>query len=227
MGLLRVSLQTYRQTAAVMGVGSAQDKARRNAMSGFLDELQQFATRPAPADGAARQAMLDAMHSLSRQSDQISVEARTAYQAARGRIEMAFRAALLLSALLLGGFLLAMLRADRERTRVERELADSEAGFRQLAEETAQDLARTSAARDELSEFARILSDNKRLTYWLNGEKTIDIERGGKEWRDLVAISKYKIWPNFGELAEGHILLQDHGNQVFYRNIKIRDFSKK
>jgi hypothetical protein len=74
---------------------------------------------------------------------------------------------------------------------------------------------------------ARILSDNKRLTYWLNGEKTIDIERGAKEWRDLVAISKYKIWPNFGELTEGHILLQDHGNQVFYRNIKIRDFSKK
>ena len=74
---------------------------------------------------------------------------------------------------------------------------------------------------------ARILSDNKRLTYWLNGEKTIDIERGGKEWRDLVAISKYKIWPNFGELPEGHILLQDHGNQVFYRNIKIHDFSKK
>lgn len=74
---------------------------------------------------------------------------------------------------------------------------------------------------------ARILSDNKRLTYWLNGEKTIDIERGSKEWRDLVAISKYKVWPNFGELPEGHILLQDHGNQVFYRNIKIRDFSKK
>ena len=74
---------------------------------------------------------------------------------------------------------------------------------------------------------ARVLSDNKRLTYWLNGEKTIDIERGSKEWRDLVAISKYKVWPNFGELTEGHILLQDHGNQVFYRNIKIRDFSKK
>ncbi len=74
---------------------------------------------------------------------------------------------------------------------------------------------------------ARILSDSKRLTYWLNGVKTIDIERGGKEWRDLVADSKYKIWPNFGELAEGHILLQDHGNQVFFRNIKIRDFSKK
>ena len=67
---------------------------------------------------------------------------------------------------------------------------------------------------------ARILSDNKRLTYWLNGEKTIDIERGAKEWRDLVAISKYKIWPNFGELTEGHILLQDHGNTVFYRFLR-------
>ncbi len=74
---------------------------------------------------------------------------------------------------------------------------------------------------------ARIFSEEKQLTYWLNGEKTIDIKRGSKEWRDLVAISKYKVWPNFGELEEGHILLQDHGNQVFYKNLKIRDFSKK
>ena len=74
---------------------------------------------------------------------------------------------------------------------------------------------------------ARIVAKGKQLTYWLNGEKTIDIERGGKEWRELVAISKYKVWPGFGELPEGHILLQDHGNQVFYKNIKIRDLSKK
>lgn len=74
---------------------------------------------------------------------------------------------------------------------------------------------------------ARILAKGKQLTYWLNGVKTIDIERGGKEWKELVAISKYKVWDKFGELPEGHILLQDHGNLVFYKNIKIRDLSKK
>ena len=74
---------------------------------------------------------------------------------------------------------------------------------------------------------ARILSDGKHVTFYLNGTKTVEFERGSKAWRDLVAISKYRKWPAFGELANGHILLQDHGNQVSYRNIKVRDFSKK
>ena len=40
--------------------------------------------------------------------------------------------------------------------------------------------------------------------------------------RSKITISKYKVWGNFGEADKGHILLQDHGNEVRYRNIKIR-----
>jgi hypothetical protein len=67
-----------------------------------------------------------------------------------------------------------------------------------------------------------IISKGKHVEFQLNGVKTVEFERGSPEWRDTVAASKYKVWPAFGELAEGHILLQDHGNKAFYRNVKIR-----
>jgi len=74
---------------------------------------------------------------------------------------------------------------------------------------------------------ARILSEGKHVTFWLNGEKTVDFERGSEDFRARVAASKYKDITSFGEWADGHILLQEHGNQVLYQNVKIRVLDKK
>lgn len=70
---------------------------------------------------------------------------------------------------------------------------------------------------------AKIVVDGNNVTHYLNGIKVVEYIRGTQMWKALVAYSKYNVWPNFGEFESGNILLQDHGDEVYFKNIKIKE----
>jgi hypothetical protein len=70
---------------------------------------------------------------------------------------------------------------------------------------------------------ARIISNGTRCEHWLNGVRVLVYDRGGQIFRAAIAKSKFKDRDRFGELPAGHIMLQDHGGGVRFRDIKIRE----
>jgi hypothetical protein len=70
----------------------------------------------------------------------------------------------------------------------------------------------------------RIVVRDRHVEHWLNGEKIVAYTLGSPAWETLVAGSKFAAWPAYGRAASGHIGLQDHGDPVWFRNIRIRTF---
>ena len=69
----------------------------------------------------------------------------------------------------------------------------------------------------------RIVANGKRVEHWLNGVKLLEFVRGSPSFTEGVSASKFsKTVPAFGTVDKGHILLQEHGGEISFRNIKIK-----
>lgn len=66
----------------------------------------------------------------------------------------------------------------------------------------------------------KVVAVGERLEHWLNGEKVAAITMGNAEWKEALANSKFRAAPDFG-VKKGRILLQDHGGEVWFRNLRI------
>lgn len=69
---------------------------------------------------------------------------------------------------------------------------------------------------------ARIVVTGNHVEHWLNGRQIAAYELGSADWKQKVAASKFAQWPEYGKAGEGYIGLQDHGDRVAFRSIKIR-----
>jgi Domain of Unknown Function (DUF1080) len=68
----------------------------------------------------------------------------------------------------------------------------------------------------------RLVSNNGKIEHWQNEQKLVEYDQNAPTWKAMIAGSKFKTMPLFGTSRKGHIALQDHGDKVWYRNIKIR-----
>jgi hypothetical protein len=69
----------------------------------------------------------------------------------------------------------------------------------------------------------KIISKDRYVEHWLNGERMVSYVLGSDEFKALVQKSKFKDTKGYGQVPKGHILIQDHGDKVLYKNIKIKE----
>ena len=92
---------------------------------------------------------------------------------------------------------------------------------------TAQNLQESRSKRDVKPytwHRARIIVNGSHVEHWLDNIKMLEFNRHSQTFNSLVNYSKYQKWPGFGQADSGHILLQEHGDEVHFKNIKIREF---
>lgn len=70
---------------------------------------------------------------------------------------------------------------------------------------------------------ARIVCRGPHVEHWLNGAKILECTIGSDDWNARIAKSKFRKWKRFGTVQRGHIAFQDHGNDVWFRNVRIRE----
>ncbi|WP_311196091.1 DUF1080 domain-containing protein [Antarcticibacterium sp. 1MA-6-2] len=87
--------------------------------------------------------------------------------------------------------------------------------------EPSEDVTKPAGEWNEMT--LRINYEENQGTVTLNGTQVNQFPLHGEEWNKLVENSKFKDWENFGKERTGHIALQDHGDKVSYRNIRIKE----